>query len=101
MGERVIAISDRRGNVISPFITAPANRNETILLKPSLDELSRICKLANIDLLGSIMSLDAGYDSIANRKRIFNRGMIPNIKVTFSSRAPKNPTCNFTKSNML
>ena len=80
MGERVIAISDRRGNVISPFITAPANRNETILLKPSLDELSRICKLANIDLLGSIMSLDAGYDSIANRKRIFNRGMIPNIK---------------------
>ena len=31
-------------------------------------------------LKGSVMSLDAGYDSVANRKRIFNRGMIPNIK---------------------
>jgi len=26
------------------------------------------------------MSLDSAYDSKANRKMIFNRGMIPNIK---------------------
>ena len=79
-GEKIIAISDRCGNVICPFITAPGNRNETILLKPSLDQLSRICKLADIKLLGVVMSLDAGYDSRSNRKAIFNRGMIPNIK---------------------
>ena len=50
------------------------------LLEESLHGLSRIAKLSAIDLKGTIMSLDAGYDSLANRKLIFNRGMIPNIK---------------------
>jgi transposase len=85
-GEKIVAISDRNGNVVSPFVTAPGNRNEIILLKPSLDGLSKICKLANINILGSVMSLDAGYDSVSNRKAIFNRGMIPNIKDNKRSR---------------
>lgn len=77
--EKVVAITDRNANVISPFVTAPGNRNETILLKDSLIHLSRVAKIANIDLSGTIMSLDGGYDSVANRKLIFNRNMIPNI----------------------
>jgi hypothetical protein len=32
-----------------------------------------------IDLQGSIVSLDGVYDCRANRKPIFNRGMMPNI----------------------
>ena len=35
-GEKVVAITDRNGNVISPFVTAPGNRNETVLLKDSM-----------------------------------------------------------------
>ncbi len=79
-GEKVVAITDRNANIISPFITAPGNRNETILLKDSLTHLSRVAGLAGISLDGSIMSLDSGYDSVANRKLIFNRQMTPNIK---------------------
>jgi transposase len=80
VGEKVVAITDRNANVISPFVTAPGNRNETVLLKESLAFLSEIAKISGINLKGSVMSLDAGYDSISNRKLIFNRGMIPNIK---------------------
>jgi transposase len=79
-GEKVVAITDRYGNIISPFVTAPGNRNETTLLHKSLDELSRVARLAHIDIKGSIMSLDSAYDSVKNRKSIFNRNMIPNIK---------------------
>ena len=31
-------------------------------------------------LKGSVVSLDSAYDSEKNRKKIFNAGMIPNIK---------------------
>ncbi len=79
-GEKVVAMVDRNVNILSPFVTAPGNRNETVLLKESLDQLTRVAGLAGIDLKGSVMSLDGGYDSVANRKFIFNRGMIPNIK---------------------
>jgi len=32
-----------------------------------------------LDLQGAIVSLDGVYDCRANRKAIFNRGMVPNI----------------------
>jgi transposase len=79
-GEKVVAITDRNANIISPFVVAPGHRNEVVLLKESLDQFSRVARLAGIDFKGSVMSLDGGYDSVANRKYIFNRGMIPNIK---------------------
>ena len=79
-GEKVVAITDRNANIISPFVVAPGNRNEVVLLKESLEQFSRVARLAAIDFKGSVMSLDGGYDSVANRKHIFNRGMIPNIK---------------------
>lgn len=79
-GDKIVAITDRKGNVVSPFVTAPGNRNETVLLKDSLLHLKRVAKFIDLDLRGTVMSLDSGYDSIANRKMIFNRGMIPNIK---------------------
>ena len=79
-GDKVVAMVDRNVNILSPFVAAPGNRNETVLLEESLNQLTRVAGLAAIDLKGSVMSLDGGYDSVANRKLIFNRGMIPNIK---------------------
>jgi hypothetical protein len=35
--------------------------------------------LSDIQLQGTIVSLDGGYDCRQNRKAIFNRGMVPNI----------------------
>jgi len=78
-GDKVVAICDRNCNIIAPFISAPGNSNECPLLPKALMPLKTITKLLNIDITGSIMSLDGGYDSKDNRKRIFNAGMIPNI----------------------
>lgn len=70
---------DRNCNVIAPFVTAPGNRNETILLKHELKKLADIVKTVGLKLTNSIMSLDGVYNSRTNRKAIFNLGMTPNI----------------------
>lgn len=78
-----MAFCDRNCNVIAPFIAAPGNRNESPLLQKALPQVTRIANKVGLDLNDTIVSLDGVYDSRANRKAIFNRGMIPNI--------PENP----------
>src|SRR6202166_3410199 len=82
-GDKVVAFCDRRCNVIAPFVVAPGNRNEAPLLREALPEVMRIVRQVGMDLGGTIVSLDGVYDCRANRKAIFNRGMVPNI--------PENP----------
>jgi transposase len=60
----------------SPAIPA----TEPVLLPESLKALKRVAKTVGLDLRGAYLNLDAGFDSTHNRKRIFNAGMIPNIK---------------------
>lgn len=79
-GEKVIAIVDRNVNIISPVTIAPGNRHESPLFPHAFDHLQKIAKSIHISIKGSIMSLDSAYDSIKNRKKIFNAGMTPNIK---------------------
>jgi hypothetical protein len=74
-----VAFCDRNCNIIAPFVRAPGNRNETVLLKSGLENLTAIAKTIGIKLSGSIMSLDGVYNSRKNRKSIFNLGMTPNI----------------------
>src|SRR6195952_5839359 len=78
-GDKVVAFCDRNCNVIAPFVSAPGNRHESPLLREALPEVMRIARNGSLDLQGSIVSLDGVYDCRANRKAIFNRGMIPNI----------------------
>src|SRR6195952_4539630 len=78
-GDKVVAFCDPNCNVIAPFISAPGNRNESPLLREALPEVMRIARDVGLDLGSSIVSLDGVYDCRANRKAIFNRGMIPNI----------------------
>ena len=78
-GDKVVPFCDRNCNVISPFVAAPGNRNESLLLRPALAKLTDTARAVGIDLRGSIVSLDGVYDCWANRKAIFNRGMTPNI----------------------
>ena len=82
-GDKVVAFCDRRCNVIAPFVSAPGNRNESPLLRDALPRLNHMARAIGMDLQGSTVSLDGVYDCRANRKAIFNRGMIPNI--------PENP----------
>ena len=74
-----MSLGNRNCNVIAPFVSAPGNRNESPLLKAALPQVTRIAKQVGLDLSETIVSLDGVYDSRANRKAIFNRGMVPNI----------------------
>jgi transposase len=78
-GDKVVAFCDRHCNVIAPFVAAPGNRNESPLLREALPEVMRISRAVGLDLQGTVVSLDGVYDCRANRKAIFNRGMVPNI----------------------
>jgi hypothetical protein len=51
--------------------------------------LRRIAEAVGFDFHGRIVSLDGVYDCRLNRKAIFNKGMIPNIKP--NSRGRKTP----------
>ncbi|MBV8886859.1 MAG: transposase [Chroococcidiopsidaceae cyanobacterium CP_BM_RX_35] len=78
-GDKVVAFCARNCNVLAPFVTAPGNRHESPLLQKVLPQVTRIAQQVGLDLNNTIVSLDSAYDSRANRKAIFNRGMIPNI----------------------
>jgi hypothetical protein len=51
-----------------------------VLLPDGLKALRRVAKEVGVDLRGAYLNLDGGFDSSANRKSIFNAGLIPNIK---------------------
>jgi transposase len=78
-GDKVVALCDRNGNVIAPFIAAPGNRNESPLLIDSLQELRIVSKEIGLDFTNTIASFDGVYDCHENRKTILNFGMTPNI----------------------
>lgn len=78
-GEKVVAFCDRYGNILAPFLTAAGNRNESPLFPEAFSGLKEMALKAGFSLSGSIMSLDGVYDSKANRKKIFNHNMTPNI----------------------
>jgi transposase len=78
-GDKVVAFCDRNCNIIAPFISAPGNHNESPLLREALPNVMRIAGSIDLDLRGTIVSLDGVYDCRRNRKAIFNRGMVPNI----------------------
>jgi transposase len=76
----VVAIADNRGNVLSPLTIAPVNEGDIVLLPDGLKDLKRVTREVGLDLTGAVLNLDAGFDSKANRKCVFNAGMKPNIK---------------------
>ena len=51
-----------------------------VLFLEGLKALKQVAKEVGVNLRGAYLNLDGGFDSIANRKCIFNAGLIPNIK---------------------
>lgn len=78
-GDKVVAFCDRNCNVVSPFVAAPGNRNESPLLREALPKLTKMASAVGFAIQDSVLSLDGVYDCRKNRKAIFNRGMTPNI----------------------
>jgi len=76
----VIALVENHGYVLSPLTIAPVNEVDLMLLPEGLKDLKRVAREAGLDLTGAVLNLDAGFDSKANRKSVFNAGLKPNIK---------------------
>jgi transposase len=51
-GDKVVAVCDRDCNIISPFIAAAGNRNESPLLREALPKLSEMASAIGMDLRG-------------------------------------------------
>ena len=71
---------DNNGFVLAPLPVAPVNETDTVLLPEGLNTLKRVARLTDLNIDGSHLNLDGGFDSRHNRKAIFNAGLIPNIK---------------------
>jgi Transposase DDE domain len=79
-GEKIIAMTDKNGDVLSPCPVAPVNETDMVLLPDGLKALKDVAKKTGFVLEGAYLNLDGGFDSKHNRKMIFNAGMILNIK---------------------
>ena len=69
--------------MLAPVPVAPVNETDMVLLPEGLKALKKVAKEVGVDLHGAYLNLDGGFDSKANRKAIFNAGLLPNI--------PENP----------
>jgi hypothetical protein len=76
----VIALGDNHGYVRSPLTGAPVNEVAMVLLPEGLKDLKRITPEVGLEVSGAVLNLDAGFDSKAHRKGVFNAGLKPNIK---------------------
>jgi transposase len=76
----VLAVIDNHGHVLSPLTVAPVNEGDMVLLPQGLKDLKRVAREVGLELSGAVLNLDAGFDSKANRKAVFNAGLKPNIK---------------------
>ncbi len=76
----MIALVDNHGYVLSPLTMAPVNEVDLVLLPEGLKDLKRVVRAAGLAVSGAVLNLDAGFDSKANRKCVFNAGLKPNIK---------------------
>ena len=74
----------------APVPVAPVNVADTVLLPEGLNALKRMARLADLNVAGSYVNLDGGFNARHNRKAIFNVGLVPNIKENPRNRnAPK------------
>ena len=55
-GDKVVAFCNRNCNIISPFVTAPGNRNESPLFKTALSQVMSTARTVGIDLTQTIVS---------------------------------------------
>jgi hypothetical protein len=66
--------------VLSPLTVAPVNEVDLGLLPQGRKALNYVTREAGLEVSGAVRTLDAGFDSKANRKSVFNAGLKPNLK---------------------
>lgn len=66
--------------MIAPLVVRPVNEHDTVLFPESIERLTDFAHLISLDLTGSYLTLDSGFDSDLNKWLIRSHDMIPVIK---------------------
>jgi len=70
---------DHHGFVLGPISVKPVNKHDSLFLPETLTNLVAFASRMGIDLAGSALTLDAGFDSQDNRDLIKQQKMKPVI----------------------
>lgn len=65
---------------MAPLVVRAVNEHDSQLFDESFANLLEVIQDLSLDLTGSRLTLDAGFDSEENRRLIENAGMVPVIK---------------------
>ena len=65
--------------MVAPLVVRAVNHHDTLLFNESFFGLMETADLLELDMRGSYLTLDAGFDSEANRVTIRGQGLIPVI----------------------
>lgn len=82
---------DNAGNVLAPVECAAVNINDIVLLRGSLKKFKKIIKQVQLNVQGTVLNLDTGFDSKINRKAVWNAGLKPNIPENIRNRDISKP----------
>jgi hypothetical protein len=78
-GENILAMTDKKGEVLSPGPVAPVNETARGLLPDGLKALKDVANKTGFGLEGADRNLEGGFDAQHHRKMSFKAGMIPNL----------------------
>ncbi len=79
-GEKILTIVDNHGYCVAPVVVRSVNVHDLVLFPNSFDGLLDTAHLLGMDVLGSHITLDSGFDSDTNRELIKSYELIPVIK---------------------
>ena len=71
---------DNNCNVLAPIVVASVNIHDSRLFSTSLSNLLELGYYCELELAGSYLTLDSGFDSKINRVTILDANLIPVIK---------------------
>ncbi|MCX6743540.1 MAG: transposase [Candidatus Parcubacteria bacterium] len=74
---------DNNGNIVAPLIVSSINNQDTTLLPEALEKFNDVINSLRLEIAGSFLTLDSGFDSERNRFLIREIGLTPVIKPNF------------------
>lgn len=75
-----MSITDNNGFTIAPLVVAAVNNHDSVLFNESFFNLMDTADLFDFDLKNSFLTLDSGFDSLANKITVRYFNLIPVIK---------------------
>jgi transposase len=90
-GSKTLGVIDNAGNMLGTMDVEPAKTPDISLLSDALDEVRGVIRTVGIPVGRIPINLDSGFDRRANRKKIFNGGLWPNIKENPRNRKKEAP----------